>query len=114
MCSITHLYPIDAAAAPGNNLVAADAEALRPTLNKLTNLHHVRIFGTCADVQRGAGVSSSGGGDQGKQWRWSVMVCSRVMYEGSGQFVGTDKGSGQARSASVSGVVGTVWWCTHS
>ena len=44
----------------------------------------------------------------------SVMVCSPVMCEGSGRGVSAGKGSGQAMSASVSGVVGSVWWRTHS
>ena len=52
--------------------------------------------------------------EKGKRWWWSVFVCSRVRCDMSGRCASTGKGSGQARSASVSGVVGSARWCTHS
>ena len=43
------------------------------------------------------------------------MVCSPVGCEGSGRCAKYDKGRGQARPTSVSGVfVGPAGWCTHN
>ena len=53
------------------------------------------------------------GGGLDKRW-WAVIFCSPVRCEWSGQCSTTGKGSGQGRSASVSGVIGSNGWCTHS
>ena len=49
--------PLDAVAAPENNLGPDGAEALRPALEKLTKLEDLNLASTCGDVQ----------------WRWVVM-----------------------------------------
>ena len=52
MCAaMTHLCPFDAVAAQDNHIGAASAKALRPELEKLTNLTVLDLSGTCGDVQ---------------------------------------------------------------
>ncbi len=43
--------PLDAVAAPENDLGPDGAKALRPALEKLTKLEVLRLEGTCGDVQ---------------------------------------------------------------
>ena len=63
--------PLDAVAAPDNNLTADGAEALRPALEKLENLRTLSLSGACGDVQ------------------WLSTQCARVGVagEGAGQTV---------------------------
>ena len=60
--------PLDAVAAPDNDLGADGAKALRPALEKLPNLTHLGLSGTCGDVPVAVGcnvyVCVTGGGDQ--------------------------------------------------